>query len=64
VFSLTARTPTESEESIKEQQTEDNTTTGEFCVLSLPKPTHIVVILNWQLHRKELNHFIVNTRVY
>ena len=37
---------------------------GEFHVLSLPNPIHITVFLNWHIHRKELNHFIVNIRLY
>jgi len=62
-FSLTATVLARHQTSTTELQPANYGATGEFCVLNLPKPIHIAVILNWHFHGKEPNHFVVNKRL-
>ena len=62
-FSLTATVLARHQTSTTELQPANYGATGEFCVLNMPKPIHIAVILNWHFHGKEPNHFVVNKRL-
>ena len=63
-FSLTARNGEHHTGCMWKNQQHDGTDAGEFRVLSLPNPIHITLFLNWHFHKKELNHFTVNIRLY